>query len=470
MASQRACPIEAAILFLRPTLAATTWTRTGSPSAQIPSLTTPRDEGTTMATETTRLGNRRAVLPLCWAAVLLDGFDLVVLGTAIPVLLKGRVFGMTPPTATAIATTGLLGMTIGAMTIGTVTDYLGRRRVLIFAVAVFSVFTVAVAFSTSVFTFGLYRFLAGLGLGGCLPTAITLVTEFARKGKASSAATTVMTGYHVGAVLTAILGLLVLGNGHGWEWMFVIGGIPGLVLAPLMWRSLPESEVFLEQKEHARTAGGRTAPAQNPVAGLFKDGLARPTLGFWASSFLGLVLVYGLNTWLPQLMVTAGYDLKLGLGLLLILNIGAIIGLIVAGQVANRIGVRPAALAWFVVAAVLLVVLSIQMPSLPLYAVVLATGTFVFSGQVLIYAFVGQVYPAARRATGLGWTAGVGRIGAIVGPIIIGALLTGNRGYPWGFYVFAGVALLAAAMVLVVGHPRGVVDEEIAEADTVIAH
>ena len=423
-----------------------------------------------MVSERIRVGRRRAVLPLCWAAVLLDGFDLVVLGTVIPVLLKGKVFAMTPPTATAIATTGLIGMTIGAMTIGTVTDYLGRRRVMIFAVAVFSIFTLAVAVSTSVFTFGLYRFLAGLGLGGCLPTAITLVTEFARKGKASSAATTVMTGYHVGAVLTAILGLLVLGNGHGWRWMFVIGGVPGLVLAPLMWRLLPESEVFLEQRAHARTAAGRAAAAENPVAGLFKDGLARPTLAFWATSFLGLILVYGLNTWLPQLMVTAGYDLQLGLGLLLILNIGAIVGLIIAGQVANRIGVRAAALAWFAVAAVLLVVLSIQMPSLPLYVAVLATGTFVFSAQVLIYAFVGQVYPASRRATGLGWTAGVGRIGAIVGPIIIGALLTGDRGYPWGFYVFAGVAAIAAMMVLVVGHPRDIVDDEIGEHETIIAH
>ena len=110
------------------------------------------------------------------------------------------------------------------------------------------------------------------------------------------------------------------------------------------------------------------------------------------------------------------------------------------------------------------------MPSVPLYGAVLVTGLFVFSAQVLIYAFVGQVYPAWSRATGLGWTAGVGRIGAIVGPIVIGALLAGDRGYPWGFYVFAGVAALAAVeMVLVVGHPRDVVDEEITEHGT-IAH
>ena len=417
----------------------------------------------------TRVGNSRWVAPLCWAAVLLDGFDLVVLGTVIPVLVKNSVFGFTDVSATTVATTGLIGMTIGAMTIGTVTDYLGRRRVMIFAVIVFSVFTVAVAFSNSIFTFGLYRFLAGLGLGGCLPTAITLVTEFARKGKASSATTTVMTGYHVGAVLTALLGLVVLGNGRGWEWMFVIGGVPGLLLAPLMIRYLPESEVFLEQKAHARTPQGRETTSTNPVAELFKNGLVRPTLAFWATSFLGLVLVYGMNTWLPRLMQTAGYELQVGLGLLLILNIGAIIGLIIAGQVANRIGVHRAALTWFAAAAVLLVLLSIKMPSVPLYATVLVTGLFVFSAQVLIYAFVGQVYPAWSRATGLGWTAGVGRIGAIVGPIVIGALLAGDRGYPWGFYVFAGVAALAAVMVLSVGHPREVVDQEIAEHGT-IAH
>ena len=415
----------------------------------------------------TSVGNARWVALLCWTAVLLDGFDLVVLGTVIPVLVKDGVFGLTDASVTTVATTGLIGMTIGAMTIGTVTDYLGRRKVMIFAVIVFSIFTVAVAFSNSIFTFGLFRFLAGLGLGGCLPTAITLVTEFARKGKASSATTTVMTGYHVGAVLTALLGLVVMGNGHGWQWMFVIGGVPGLLLAPLMMKYLPESEVFLEQKTSARARGGREATGTNPVAQLFGNGLARPTLAFWATSFLGLVLVYGMNTWLPRLMQTAGYELQVGLGLLLILNIGAIIGLIIAGQVANRIGVRSAAFTWFAAAAVLLVLLSIKMPSVPLYAAVLVTGMFVFSAQVLIYAFVGQVYPARSRATGLGWTAGVGRLGAIAGPIVIGALLAGDRGYPWGFYVFAGVAALAVVTVLLVGHPRGVVDEEIAAHTTI---
>jgi len=406
------------------------------------------------------------VTPLCWSAVLLDGFDLVVLGTVIPVLLRDKVWDITPAGATAAATTGLIGMTIGAMTIGTVTDLLGRRKVMIFAATVFSLFTLACAIAPSLLWFGIFRFLAGLGLGGCLPTAITLVTEFARKGRSSSATTTIMTGYHVGAVLTAVLGLLVLGNGHSWRWMFVIGGVPGLILAPLMIRYLPESEVFLEQKGRVRTA----AAPRNPVGALFARGLARPTIAFWLTSFLGLILVYGLNTWLPGLMVTAGYPLAQGLGLLLILNVGAIVGLVVAGQVANRIGVRPATLAWFTLAAILLAALSIKMSVAPLYVAVFVTGSFVFSAQVLIYAYVGQVYPAAIRATGLGWTAGVGRIGAIVGPIIIGALLSADNGYPWGFYAFAAVAALAAVTTLLVGRTRDVVDEEIAEHEAVVAH
>ncbi|MDT7703172.1 MAG: transporter, family, benzoate transport protein [Pseudonocardiales bacterium] len=161
-------------------------------------------------------------------------------------------------------------------------------------------------------------------------------------------------------------------------------------------------------------------------------------------------------------MITAGYPLQQGLGLLLTLNAGAIAGMVVAGNMANRFGPRAAALTWFGLGAVFLAALSIPLPAAPLYIAVFLTGAFVFSAQTLIFAYVGRVYPAPNRATGLGWTAGVGRIGAIVGPIIIGALLSGPHGYPWGFYVFALVAVLAVGATLAIGKPRDVVDDEIA--------
>ncbi|MBX6769888.1 MAG: MFS transporter, partial [Actinomadura rubrobrunea] len=255
---------------------------------------------------------RSWALPLCWAAVLLDGFDLVVLGTVLPVLLREHVWDLTPGTASAVSTVGLVGMTIGALAIGAVTDVVGRRKALIASVIAFSVFTGLCAAAPSAAVFGLLRFLAGLGLGGCLPTAITLVGEHARRGRSSSATTTIMTGYHVGAVLTALLGIAVIPS-LGWRTMFVVGALPSLVLVPLMVRYLPESTSFLA----ARTSGAAKATTGVTAGALFKGGLLRTTLAFWAASFMGLLLVYGLNTWLPEIMRQAGYPLGAALGLLL---------------------------------------------------------------------------------------------------------------------------------------------------------
>lgn len=383
---------------------------------------------------------RTWVRPLCWSAVLLDGFDLVVLGTITPVLLSGKVWGYTPQTAAAVSTVGLVGMMLGALTIGTVTDKIGRRRALLAAVAGFSFFTLLCAFAPNATTFGVLRFLAGLGLGGCLPTAITLVTEYSPRGRNGAPTTMIMTGYHVGAVLTALLGILVIPT-LGWRAMFVIGAAPALVLFPLMLRHLPESPSFER---------GAANEGLEPVKSLLRPAFRRPTLAFWVTSFMGLLLVYGLNTWLPQIMREAGYPLGAALSLLLVLNLGAILGLLFAGRIADKVAMRPVTVGWFAGATITLALLSIRLPAVILYVVVLLAGVFVFAAQVLVYAYVGRIYPAANRATGLGWTAGVGRLGAIAGPILGGALLSAGLAFPWGFYAFAFVGALAALAVGVV--------------------
>ncbi|MEW2358137.1 aromatic acid/H+ symport family MFS transporter [Spirillospora sp. NPDC029432] len=389
---------------------------------------------------------RAWVLPLCWAAVLLDGFDLVVLGTVLPVLLREHVWDLTPGTASAVTTAGLVGMMIGALVIGAVTDVIGRRKALIIAVISFSVFTALCAVAPSAAVFGLLRFLAGLGLGGCLPTAITLVGEYAKRGRSGSATTTIMTGYHVGAVVTALLGIAVI-PALGWRAMFLIGAAPALVLVPLMIKFLPESESFL--------AAERSAAPKSGVRTLFAGGLVRTTLAFWIASFMGLLLVYGLNTWLPEIMRQAGYPLGAALSLLLTLNVGAVVGLVVAGYVADRRGIRPSTITWFGAAAVFLALLSVKLPSAGLYAAVFLAGCFVFSAQVLVYAYVGRAYPAAGRATAMGAVAGVGRIGAICGPLLGGSLLSAGIAYPWGFYAFAVVGALGAVAVTMVASRPG---------------
>jgi MFS transporter, AAHS family, benzoate transport protein len=389
------------------------------------------------------------VRPLCWTAVALEGFDLVVIGVVMPVLLRDPAWDLDPAGASVVVTVGLLGVMVGALAVGPVADVIGRRRTMIATVTGFSVLTLACAFAPNPEVLGVLRFLAGLGLGGVLPVALALVAEYAPSGRGSSATTIMMTGYHVGAVLTALLGILLIGP-FGWPAMFVAGTIPALVLVPLIVLRLPESAEYLARKNGERDSSWR-GERTNPVATLFRGGLARPTVAFWVASFMGLLLVYGLNTWLPEIMRSAGYALGAALALLLVLNVGAVLGLLLAGTVANRIGVRPATIAWFAAATLFLAVLSIRLPGIGVYVSVLLAGIFVFSAQVLVYAYVSQLYPAEARGTALGTASGVGRLGAISGPIIGGALLQAGLAYPWGFYAFAVVAALGAVAVVAVG-------------------
>ena len=409
---------------------------------------------------------------MCWVAVALDGFDLVVLGAVTPALLEYEPWGLTPPQVGAITSYGLVGMMIGALGIGTLTDVIGRRKAILISVVVFSVFTGLCALAPSPAIFGALRFLAGLGLGGLIPTAAALVSEYAHLRRGSSSITFMMTGYHVGGVLTALLAIPILPS-LGWRAMFVVGALPALVLVPLMFRNLQESPSFLVargrrgeaeelaarhgiilQPEEVRGVRAEESAAEGGRFGalktLFSGGYLFGTLAFSVASFMGLLLVYGLNQWLPTIMRDAGYALGAALAFLLVLNVGAVVGLLVAGPVADGYGSKVACAGWFALAAVFLFLLSVQMPLVLTYLAVFATGVWVFSAQVLLYAYVSKHYPTSGRGTALGWAAGIGRIGAICGPLLGGLLLGAGLAVPWGFYAFALVGLLGAVFVALV--------------------
>jgi len=402
---------------------------------------------------------------LCWLAMVLDGFDLVVLGTVIPTLIKSQELGFDAVGATFAATISLVGVGLGALFIAPLSDRLGRRNLLVACVTWFSIFTIAVVFAPNVAWFSTFRLLAGLGLGACLPAALAYMNDYAPAGTAGKSTTRTMTGYHVGAVATAFLALMVIPS---WRTMFVVGGLAGLALVPFLWFKLPET---LPPVHHVPAAA--KSPAGAAIRGEVAHGTAHDTAhetvhaaapeeerasfrelgrkpypliaaGVGVASFMGLLLVYGLNTWLPQLMASAGYSLNAGLALLLVLNVGAVVGLLIAGVLADRHGTKRIVLLWFGLSAAFLAALSIQIQNeVVLYAAVFVTGVFVFSSQVLVYAWVTQLFPVRLRGTALGFAAGVGRLGAILGPAVTGTLVAAGIAYPWGFYVFAGAAVLA---------------------------
>ncbi|WP_182346803.1 MFS transporter [Tomitella gaofuii] len=377
---------------------------------------------------------------LCWLTVLLEGYDLVALGAG-SIALENSALDVTAERLTVIATVSLVGVMIGAAFVTPMADRIGRRRILIASVASFSLFTILLPLSPNYEVFTLLRLLAGLGLGACMPVSLAVASESRPPSRRARASTTTMTGYHGGAVLAS---LFALSLGAAWEALFIIGGALGLLLAAVMWFKLPET--LASPAGDAATVG----EARVGVRDLLRPRFLRTTLAVWVATFMGLLLVYGLNTWMPKLMKTAGYDVSTSLTLLFVLNAGGILGMVLAGRLGDTKGISRTTVTWFGVGAVLLAVLSIRMShAVVLDVVIFLTGVFVFSAQVLVYAYVAREYPDAIRASALGIASGVGRLGAIVGPLITGVMVTAGVAHPWGFYFFAGAAVLGLVAMLV---------------------
>ena len=412
----------------------------------------------------------RTVLGLCSAVVLLEGFDLFAYSTALPVLLKSNDWALTAAQAGRIGSYATFGMLLGSLAMGSLTDRFGRRMTITACAVWFSVFTAVSALAPDATVFGIARFLAGLGLGGIIPAAMPLALEYAPgRGRAkSAAASAMMVGYHIGGLLVAALAMALM-PALGWRSMFWAGAVPIVVLLPLLLRYLPESPVFLldrGRRAEAEQLAARRGLALTEieaevrhersgragVAALFQRRYLPSTLLFFVASFMGLLLVYGFGTWLPQLMRGSGYGVGSALSFLVVTNLGAVLGIVVSGRVADSWGSKGICAAWFAASSAFLAVISIPMPVVLTYLAVLAAGFFLFSAQVLLYSVVGQHYPFAAHATALGWVAGIGRLGSVAGPALGGVLVGAHLGV-WNFYLFAAAGLIGALAVWLAPNP-----------------
>ncbi|GAA5033442.1 MFS transporter [Streptomyces siamensis] len=406
------------------------------------------------------------VLALCWLAVFFDGMDVNIYGAVMPHMLDDPGLGLTPSTAGTIGSWTTFGMLIGALTAGNLTDWLGRRMMLVSSVTLFSIGSAICALAGGIGLFGTGRFVAGLGLGGLMPLCLAMVMEFAPPRRAALTTGLLMTSYHAGGMAATGLGLS-LAPAAGWRWVFWAGVLPAVVAVPLLLTLLPESPgVLLARglRERADAVADRyglprptavAAPAAGAkgrlaaVQGLFRPEARWATPLLWLASFCGLLLVYGVSTWLPQMMRASGYGLSSSVSFLLVINVGGIVGLLIAGRTADRFGPVRISAIWFVLTAAGALLLRSHLPLGVTYAVVAVTGVWLFSAQVMVYAAANTVYRDSERAAGLGWVTGIGRTGAVVGPWLIGTL-AGNGNESWGFTTFALAGLLGAVAIVLV--------------------
>lgn len=402
------------------------------------------------------------VTGLCFAVIVFDGYDLIVYGASVPALLQYEPWGLTPAMAGVIGSYALVGMLVGALLAGALTDVVGRRRVMLTGVGWFSAAMMGCALAPDATWFGIFRLLAGLGLGGVMPTAVALTAEYSAPSRRSFNNALMFSGYSVGGILAAVLAMALLPV-WGFRFLFGLGAVPLLIL-PLLVRHVPESLVFLVAKgrleEAERTAArlGVPVPEAPPAtaepqpergpAALFTRRHALPAVLFAVVSFFGLLLVYGLNTWLPQIMRSAGYPLSSSLLFLLVMNLGAVIGSVLFSPLGDRFGMKPITLLSFLAAAASMSLLSIATAAPLMYLLVAVAGFGTIGAQILVLGYVAQHFPVEVRATALGWTLGIGRFGAITGPLFGGLLLDSQVSIEWNFYAFAIPAALATAVVL----------------------
>ncbi|MGE7604550.1 MFS transporter [Peribacillus sp. NPDC097675] len=403
-----------------------------------------------------------SVLLWCIFLILFDGYDLVVYGSVIPTL--SQEWGTAPSILGLIGSLTLVGGLIGSLVCGVVADKVGRKKVIITCVALFGTFTLLTGLAKGPVDFAIYRFLAGLGLGGIPPLLVVLTSEYSPKSIKNMMVGIMFSGYSIGGILVSLFGMKVIPE-LGWEWMFFIGTIPLLAL-PFLIKYLPESlYYYVEKEEHekAKEIVARLDPCYIPhdtdrfimnlstsgvpVVKLFEKQRGRSTIMFWIACFMGLLMVYGLGTWLPQLMIEAGYPLNSSLLFLCCLNIGAIIGSICGGWLADRIGSKRVLISYFSIGAVCLVLLGFKPGSLFLYVLVAIAGAATIGSQNLNNAYISMFYPTQIKSTGLGWALGIGRFGAIVGPTIGGLLIEWKFPLYINFLSFAIPAFIAAISI-----------------------
>jgi len=373
---------------------------------------------------------------VCWLLVVFDGYDLIVYGTVQTTLIDSTGWGLTKATAGTVGSVAFAGMLVGALLAGRLSDSLGRKRAVLGCAIAFSVFTVACAFAPNAPVFALLRFLAGIGLGGLVPSANALAADVVPARWRATVATLMMSGVPIGGSIAALTGIAVI-PAWGWEGMFLVGVLPLIFLVPLGLKYLPDLRTVAAP--HQGTGFRAILRAPYLLVSLVFAGATMATLFAW----------YGLGTWLPGLMQQAGYNLGSALTFALTLNLGAVIGSLITAWAGDRFGSLPTGVVAAAVAGGALLTIVLAPPVGVVYVMLVLAGIGTHGTQCLIIAAVAGHYPDHLRGTALGWALGIGRLGAVAAPQVGGWLLAAGLGVNSNFIAFALAAGIAAALIAV---------------------
>ena len=410
---------------------------------------------------------QKLVVVMAALAIVADGFDGQLIGYAIPSLIKE--WGVTRGDFAPVVASGLVGMGIGSACAGLLADHFGRRIAIICSVLIFSVATCAIGFSQNLWMVAALRFIAGLGIGGALPTSTTMTAEFTPARSRTMAITATIVCVPLGGMLAGVFASFVL-PAYGWRGLFWIGGLIPLAIGLLLLLKLPESPRFLAH-HHGRwpeltkllSRMARPLPASTVfidtreqevaedagVRALFQQGRGRDTIALWIACFACLLAVYSAFSWLPTMLANEGLSGAVAGSGLTAYNLGGVCGALICAAAVARYGSRwPLALfsAGGAISAFLLMgVNPTQNTNLLIFGVGVH-GLFVTTVQCIIYSLCANVYPTNVRATGTAATLAIGRLGAILSAFAGAAVIT--AGGASTYFTMLGVAMIVVLVCL----------------------
>ncbi len=411
------------------------------------------------------------VLWICGLIGAVEGFDAQALGYIAPTLSAAwhlRAGALAPAFSVS-----LFGLMLGALFVAPLADRIGRRPILLGSLLVFATGTLLTALARNLDALLVLRFVTGLGLGGAMPNAVALTSEYMPLRRRAFLVMMMFNGFNVGSMAGGILSAQFVGT-LGWQAVFVVGGVLPLLLAPVIYFRLPESVAFLALRGGSRSRvlsllreveprlsigedvelhTGRAADRPRPaIAELFAHGRATTTVLLWVVFFMSLLDIYMLVSWLPTALNAGGAPVRTAILAGIVLQLGSVLGCFPIGWALDRFGAPLAMTGAYVIGAACIAGIGAFSHDIPLtLCITFGAGFGLIGGQAAANALAATSYPTEVRSTGVGWALGIGRIGSIVGPLVGGALMAARVDIGRLFLLASIPAAVAALALLAMG-------------------
>jgi len=413
------------------------------------------------------------VLMLCGFVMFLDGFDTQAISFAAPVLAKE--WGLAPEALGPVLSAAIFGLMVGYLALSPMAARFGHRRVIIVTTGVFGALTLLCTLAAGPVELIALRFLTGIGLGAAIPSVVALTSEFAPRRRRSSFVMFIYCWLALGFVAAGVVSGIVIPQ-FGWRGMFVVGGALPLLLAVVLFLFLPESPRYLlarsVESPRLRSIIRRLDPslgdgvrfvadaddaleqrAVSLIVELLRRRWIASTLLLWVAFIANLAAFYSIQSWLPSIVGSLGKEQPVIIGATVLTTIGGIVAATVIGPTMDRISPFLTLGVVYLLGAVFVALLGMALGGSTWMLLVAAflSGTCVTGGQMSIVALAALIYPPRLRSTGVGWALGIGRVGGIVGPILVGLAIGAGVEPSVVFMVIAAVLVAAGASVLMLG-------------------